>query len=149
MTENTVRILTTDGEVIHNPSSVDFEELKDKIFNLYDDYWNLGNGEVILTYSFSPKISVELMVAPNPEYGVHLRYCRISESTSIEWISLKSMSSLGEEVAEFSYELYASTGLFIASEKAWLAINYFCNTGERTTEIEWISSNEIPEGIQY
>ena len=49
----------------------------------------------------------------------------------------------------YANELFASVGLFLSVEKAWLAIDEFCKTGERTDKIDWIEDSEMPEESSY
>jgi hypothetical protein len=58
-------------------------------------------------------------------------------------------TKLGEEIAEYSFEMYASIGFFIPTENAWKAVKHFCLTAEKTTEIEWISCENVPEECKY
>jgi hypothetical protein len=38
----------------------------------------------------------------------------------------------------------ASAGLFLAPEKAWIAISEFCRSGARSPDIEWIRPADMP-----
>jgi hypothetical protein len=138
-----------DGTVVENPDTAQIEYLKGKTMNLLDTFWSQGNGEMIITEYYNPKEYSTLMIFPNPEYGIYLRYEGRNEDAGTEWLSLEDISKLGEEVAEYSFEMYASIGLFVTTNDAWEAIEYFCLTGERTSAIEWISCENVPEQCNY
>jgi hypothetical protein len=64
-------------------------------------------------------------------------------------LSLDDKEKLGKEVAEYSFEMYASKGFFITPENAWKAVKHFCLTAEKTAKIEWISCKDVPEQCNY
>lgn len=76
-------------------------------------------------------------------YGIYLRH----ESNAVK-LSVFDKSKLNEivwtkDVCDFSM------GLFLPPELAWKGIKEFLKTGTASTEIEWISPNDIPEGGNY
>ena len=75
---------------------------------------------------------------PSEQNGFYLKY---SDEAKQVWLSLEDPGKL-TEVVECADEWYASVGLFLPKEKAWLAIKEFCQTGNRTDEITWIDPAE-------
>ncbi len=138
-----------DGTVIENPDDIQMNILKEKICNTSDTFWSQGNGDMVITHYYSAKRYYTLMVFPNDEYGIYLKYDRGNEEVGIEWLSLGNKEKLGEEVAEYSFEMYASIGFFIDAENAWKAVKHFCLTAEKTSEIEWISCRDVPKQCNY
>ncbi|MNN93694.1 hypothetical protein D3C81_2121920 [compost metagenome] len=61
-----------------------------------------------------------------------------------EWLSLENELRLNQFV-ESSDEWYASIGLFMPVEKAWIAISEFLISGEKTDLINWINSEDMPK----
>ena len=138
-----------DGTVVENPDYTQMEMLRDKICDISDVFWNQGNGDMVMTHYYSPKKYYTLMIFPNNEHGIYLRYDRGNEEVGIEYLSLGDINKLGKEVAEYSFEMYASVGFFIEPKNAWKAVNHFCLTADKTTEIDWISCQEVPEECNY
>lgn len=66
------------------------------------------------------------------------------ESGQEEWLSLEDSSALNQSV-ECSDEWYASIGLFLPIERAWIAIKEFLVFGAKTDLINWINSDEMPD----
>ena len=147
--ESTLIIENPDGTVIENPDNTALDLLYGRICDLRDIFWNQGNGDMVVTHYYSPKKYYTLMIFPNNEYGIYLRYNRGNEELGIEWLSLGDRYKLGEEVAEYSFEMYASTGFFISPDNACKAVKYFCDTNDRTPDIKWISCEEVPEECNY
>ena len=138
-----------DGTVIENPDDTQINILRDKICDISDPFWHQGNGDMVITHYYSSKKYYTLMIFPNDEHGIYLKYDRGNEEIGIDWLSMADREKLGEEMAEYSFEMYASIGFFITPENAWKAVNHFCLTAEKTTEIEWISCEEVPEECNY
>jgi hypothetical protein len=122
--------------------------LKNKIFELNDEFWCEDAGTVLITHYYDPRKYVELEICPNAEHGVYLRYRPgFLDSTVMEWLSVRDKKKLDDELMEIEYsnECYASVGLFLSSEQAWIAIDYFIKTKEKSPELDWIDSAEMPE----
>lgn len=135
-----------DGSSIENP---ELTELKDYILNRFPEYWHQGNGGATIDFYDENGGQRSLLILPNDEHGIYLKYI-IEENGNIKetWLSLEDPEKL-DETAECSDEWYASIGLFLPKEKAWLVVEEFCKTGERTDKIQWIDSADIPEGGNY
>ncbi|MDR9856638.1 hypothetical protein RJP21_23835 [Paenibacillus sp. VCA1] len=129
----------------------DLLELKTHVVEEFPDYWHEGHGGGIISWYDDERCTRQLLILPNDDYRVYLQYIdkRKNEKSYETWLSLQDSENLGEETAEYSDELYASIGLFLPVEKAWLAIEEFCETGERTDKIEWIEDTEMPEDSQF
>jgi hypothetical protein len=126
------------GESIEDPNLLDLEKL---IVDLPKDYWLEGSGDATLYYR-GQNGTTALIVMPNFDFGIYVQF--VAENGD-KWLSLADRNRLNE-VTEAAEEWYASIGLFLPPQKAWLAVKDFCLIGQRTTEIEWITPTEIPEG---
>jgi hypothetical protein len=147
--ENILIIEDIDAVQLINPDTSQMDRLREIILDPSDLSWNQSNGGIVITYYYNQKKYYTLMIFSNDDYGIYLRYSRGNEEIGIEYLSLGDISKLGEEVTEYSFELYASTGFFISPDNAWEAINHFCLTGDKTTKIEWISCDKVPEACNY
>lgn len=132
---------TPDGIEIENP---EIRQLMEYIIDEFPEYWHQGNGGGILDFEDETKgRRRRLLILPNDEFGIYLQYIK-KDNNEETWLSLCNGLEL-KITAECGEELYASIGLFLPKERAWLAIEEFCKTGERTDKIDWISPSEIPE----
>jgi hypothetical protein len=126
------------GEIINEPA---LEMLHDVIVSPPAGYWDQGSGGGTLDCSTDGS-KTSLMLFPDSRYGVYLRFYDEQENP---WLSLEDKAKL-LEVTECNDEWYASVGLFLPKEKAWLAVKEFCLTGRRSLAVQWIPASEIPEG---
>jgi hypothetical protein len=152
MNQSNLIIENPDGTIIKNSGATEIDALREKIYDISSPFWSQGNGDMVITHYYDSKKYYTLMVFPNNECGIYLRYSRYdkdNEELGVEWLSLEDKNKLGEEVAEYSFEMYASIGFFITPENAWKAIKHFCLTDKRTTEIEWICLDDVPEGCNF
>lgn len=143
--ESILIIEDIDGVKIKNPDASKINRLREIILDPSDFSWNQSNGGIVITHYFNQSKYYTLMAFSNDDYGIFLRYSRGNEEVGIEYLSLNDISKLGEEVTEYCFELYASIGFFISPDRAWKAVNHFCLTGNKTSEIQWISCEEVPE----
>lgn len=128
----------------------DLEELKINVLFKFPQYWQKGNGEGILEWYNDEKLIYSLLIFPNDNYGIYLFYIdNINFKEQQIWLSLEDDRKLGDLKAEYSYECYASIGLFLPIDKAWIAIEEFCKTGLRAKNINWIKEEEMPEDSHY
>ena len=74
------------------------------------------------------------------ELGYYLNYMGRGNE---EWLSLGDASRLSEVVIPDDWK--ASAGLFIPPDKAWPAIEEFCQFGTRSERIAWISPEQVPD----
>ncbi|MBQ8780781.1 MAG: hypothetical protein IJZ72_03825 [Oscillospiraceae bacterium] len=51
-----------------------------------------------------------------------------------------------DRVVDVYCELYTSEGLLMPPEKAWQGISHFIEKGGMSPELEWITTDVIPEG---
>jgi hypothetical protein len=135
--------------VFQSPSGLEIEnpemkQLMGYIIEQFPQYWHQGHGGGIVDFYDGNNRHLRLLILPHDEYGIYLQYVKkgINEET---WLSLFDHMKLNT-TAECGDELYASIGLFLPKEKAWLAVEEFCKTGERTEKIDWVSPSDIPEG---
>jgi hypothetical protein len=83
-----------------------------------------------------------MLILPNEKYGYYLHYL---DKAGNAWLSLHDPAKL-RETAECADEWYASIGLFLPKDLAWIAVKEFIETGERSSEIKWIKPADLPEG---
>lgn len=131
------------GNLIEN---ISLEEMKKYVIDEFTTYWEQGCGDGFIDYYVDDIRQSTLMIEPNNEYGIYLKYC--DRRTRKEWLSLNDANAL-DEVAETATEIYASIGLFLSLDLAWEGIKNFLLTGERSDKIEWVRPNIIPEGGNY
>lgn len=125
-----------DGTVLVDPNR---ELLKKAIVELPSDYWRSVEGTGLLSRSKDGQ-PVELFIFPNLEIGrIYLKYVGGDET----WLSLADSARL-EEVIECDEEWYASVGLFLLPGQAWVAVDHFLETGERSPEVPWIQPSQMP-----
>ena len=117
------------------------EELKHYIVDLPTEYWNSGSGNATLSHSNGAL----LLVLPNLQHGVYLKYFRDRNRTDDVWLSLADPHALDRGVG-CGEEWYASVGLFLSPRLAWSAVSDFCETGGMSDQIEWTRPSAIPEG---
>jgi hypothetical protein len=116
------------------------EELERRIVDLPAEYWSQGSGNVTLQHDSG----AELLVLPNLAHGIYLRYYANRADANDVWLSLEDRNAL-ERTAECAHEWYASVGLFLRSDRAWLAVKEFCETGRRSDRVRWIRPIELPD----
>lgn len=116
------------------------ETLEHLIVDLPAEYWNKGSGNVIIWHNSGS----ELIVMPNLEHGIYLRYYAHPKDTDDVWLSLEDRTAL-EKTVECSDEWYASVGLFLRPDRAWLVVKEFYETGRKTDGVEWIRPIELPD----
>ena len=117
---------------IRNPGS---DELRDLIVNpnLPGREW----GEALITFVDALR-TVSLIVLNEASLGHYLKY----DPSGDTWLSVGDRARLGDEICPDDW--CVSAGLFVPTDKAWLAVSDFCSTGLRSLEIEWIRPSEIP-----
>jgi hypothetical protein len=126
------------GRRINDPS---LDTVRQIILSPPAGYWYETIGVAALERYDGPS-KKRLMVLPSEQHGFYLKY---SDEAKQVWLSLEDPGKL-TEVIECADKWYASVGLFLPKEKAWLAIKEFYETGNRSEEITWIDPAEIPEG---
>lgn len=135
----TIRYTNPVGDVVENPT---LDDLRDIVTRLPTDYWGRGSGDAVL----ENERGASLGIFPNAKHGVHLKYYAPGDDEP--WLSLGDRSRMAE-VAEVSDEWYVSVGLFVPPADAWLAVDKFWRTGDRTDQIPWIRPDEVPEGGNF
>lgn len=123
-----------------------FQELE-KFLNeiLYKDKVFKNCCGFIQIYTDSDDIGQEIHIASQRGYGVYLDYF---EDNSIKY-SLRDRNKLENLVDVWGDGVWISEGLFIEPEKAWKAINEFISYGKISQDIEWITSDNMPEGANF
>ncbi len=144
----TVEMRLPGGKKLENPN-LDF--IRSVILRPTVAFWREGNGSAVLKF-FTGQSAKTLLVLPsgksfdalatNGRLYIYLKYIEEDGGT---WLSLEDADKL-KEVDECEDEWYASVGLFLPPEKAWVAIKEFCESGTRSPQIQWIRPTAIPEG---
>lgn len=134
------------GTISENPN---IDNLRQSMIYSFPDYWHQGNGTATIDYFDDEKGQRSLLIFPNDEHGIYLKYL-VMENRRVkeEWLSLENPLTLNEFV-ESSEEWFSSIGLFMSLEKAWIAISEFLVSGERTEMINWINSEDMPEDSNW
>jgi hypothetical protein len=118
----------------------DLGELWHYIVDLPADYWNSGSGNAILSHSSGST----LLVLPHLQHGIYLKYLRARNESGDVWLTMADPTALNRTV-ECAEEWHASVGLFLSPRAAWLAVKDFCETGEPSSQVEWIRPSAIPD----
>ena len=128
------------GEVSENP---DGDLLRDALLDLPEEYWMAEGGSGILSCE-NDGVLVQLLLLPNLKvHGVYLKFV-LRTSKGIEtWLSLHNRQALLQTV-ECEEGWLASAGLFLPPEEAWIAVEQFLRTGEKTSQVEWIRPEDLP-----
>ncbi len=126
-----------EGVVDANPA---LAQLEHYIVDLPAEYWNSGSGNAILSHDSG----ATLLILPNLQHGVYLKYFRDRTRTDDVWLSLADPNTL-DKTAECGEEWYASVGLFLVPRLAWSAVKDFCETGGMSDKIKWARPSAIPE----
>jgi hypothetical protein len=130
------------GLAIENPS---VDKLREDMIDNCHKYWNQGHGSASISCICDEEDKRLLLVFPSEEYGMYLKYLVFKNGSVIEeWLSLNDSKKL-DICIECSYEWYASIGLFLPKEKAWVAVNDFLMPGVRSNQINWIKPDEMPD----
>ena len=95
-------------------------------------------GEALITFRDAHRTS-ELIVINDRDLGHYLKY----EPTGDTWLSLGDAARLSEVICPDDWK--ASAGLFLAPQKAWIAISEFCRSGARSLDVEWIRPADMPD----
>lgn len=98
----------------------------------------------MITYTDAKK-KVQLSVASLKDYGVYIGYSNQQNT----YLSLSDKSKLSNVLDVWGDGLYVSEGLFIAPDLAWKSICEFVAAGEKCGEVDWMLSDELPEGGNY
>jgi hypothetical protein len=115
----------------------DLEELRRIVLNPKGPGWDFGDARI--RYEARGE-QFTLIVLSHLELGYYLKYI---DPRDEEWLSLGDASRLTEVVVPDDWE--ASIGLFIPPDRAWLAIEEFCQSGTRSNRIAWIRPEAVPD----
>ena len=142
----TIQYQGPNGYTIENPN---IEDLRANMIESFPDYWHQGHGSAIIDYSSEENGQFSLIVSVDDVYGIYLKFCvEKGGLVSEEWLSVENPSLMDTHI-ECADEWYASAGLFLPLEKAWTGIKYFFETGERSPDIEWRNTFDMPEGSNW
>ena len=126
-------ITNIDSNIVYN----------DVIKNFNNYCFSVSTACTEVQYYENNKLIASLFINVHINYGIYWRQesnagklavCEKSKLNEIVWT---------KDVCDFSM------GLFLPPELAWKGIKEFLKTGTASTEIEWISPNDIPEGGNY
>jgi hypothetical protein len=132
-----------EGDEVLDPKT---GSLKAAVLELPSNYWGRGSGDATLSLTKPDGCEVSLLLLPNPQLSRIYLKCLIMKSGIVEeeWLSLRDQSQLSV-VTTCSDEWLASEGLFLEPQDAWVAVECFLETGERTDKVNWITPDRIPE----
>lgn len=97
-----------------------------------------------ITYE-EDKRKASIAIASVHEYGVYIGY---SNSEHI-YLSLSDKTKLCKVIDVWGDGLFVSEGLFISPQLAWKCICELIETGDMCKEVDWITSDELPEEGNY
>lgn len=121
--------------------NIDHDIVYNDIIKNFKNYWSsVSTACIEIQYFEDDELVASLFINVHLDYGIYLRH----ESREVK-LSVFDKSKLNEivwtkDVCDFSL------GLFLPPSIAWKGIKEFLETGTASTEIEWISPDDIPEG---
>jgi len=125
--------------------SPDVSAMQALVINPPPGYWLSGSGSGSIEFEDGASRRC-LLLLPNETYGIYLKYIVFKNGVAREtWLSLQDRTMLSK-VCECSDEWYASIGLFLPRNIAWLGIQEFLKTGKRSENVNWIQPVELPDG---
>lgn len=155
MSDCTCNFWSSDAAEITDPNIV-----YDKIIKNFDAFCNDG-GEILSYWEDDVNIS-SITIMAHKDYGICLTHdiyykklihrkkekklFRSKEEfiTSFTHLAVYDKTKL-DEVIDVDDELYTSVGLMLPPELAWKGISEFIRTGRMSLELEWITTDVIPE----
>ena len=126
-------------------TNIDPDIVYNDIIKNFKNYWSsVDTAGTEVQYYDDDELIASLFINVHLDYGIYLKY----ESRSDEKLSVFDKNRLNEivwtkDICDFSM------GLFLPPELAWKGIKEFLETGTASKEIEWISTDDIPEGGNY
>ena len=94
-------------------------------------------GDALVRYDDGP-LSREMIILSDLQLGYYFQYI----SDDGRYLSVGDPSRLDEVVCPDDW--YASAGLFVSPDKAWLILVEFCKSGRRADAVEWITPADMP-----
>ena len=141
-----IQYIAPDGLTISNP---DIADMRTNMIDNFSDYWKHGNGSATINFFIDKKIQNSILVFPSKEYGIYLKYLYITDGKiTDEWVSIENPMKLNV-FTECCDEWYVSIGLFLPLEKAWKAIQDFWLDGNKSKQIYWINTADMPKGSNW
>lgn len=131
--------------------------LYEKIITNFDEFFK--DNWVILSYIEDGEETKNLRIGAEPNLGIYLTHTSIFKNYlkkgflngngrdvvfKIEHLAVYDKTKL-DTVVDVWDELYTSTGLLLPAELAWKGISEFIRTGNMSLELEWITTDVIPE----
>ena len=130
-----------DGKIIIN---INPDVVYNDIIKNFKNYWSsVGTACIEIQYFEDDELVASLFINVHLDYGIYLRH-----ESNEEKLSVFDKNKL-DEIVWTKDVCDISMGLFLPPELAWKGIKEFLKTGTASTEIEWISPNDIPEGGNY
>lgn len=141
-----IKFISPNGLSIDSP---DIDEMKANMIDNFPNYWQQGNEATSMDCIINGKVINSLLALSSAKHGIYLKYLAMNGRKILdECLSLEDSSKMDTHV-ECSDEWYASEGLFLPPEKAWIAINEFLNNGSKSKEVSWINSKDMPENSNW
>ncbi|MDE5859734.1 MAG: hypothetical protein K2H23_05050 [Oscillospiraceae bacterium] len=131
----------------------DEKMLYDKIIKDFDEFFK--DNWVELSYFEDDEETKNLRIGAELNSGIYLTHTSIYKKRifkeknetvtfKIEHLAVYDKTKL-DTVVDVWDELYTSTGLILPAELAWKGISEFIRTGNMSLELEWITTDVIPE----
>jgi hypothetical protein len=128
----------TRGKKIENP---DLGALREATLSISPAFWLQGSKSTVELDYFDDHGQRKSWMIILPHENAY--YLNVNRGTKGEFVSLSDRNKL-TEVVECGDDWEASRGIFIPPEQAWLAIEEFLRTGQRTDKIGWLSTADMP-----
>ena len=108
----------------------------------YEDIWTTGYGSI--EYYINDKLRYILKICLATDYDEFVLCYTDMEEQKSGWFPLGNPKTL-DEWQEAGEGLFMREGTFVEPFKAWLIVEDFLKTGQRTDKVEWIAGIDLPE----
>ena len=123
-------------KVIDNPL---IDDLRQEIRSL-DRWFSSARNSGRLDYADGQR-NESLTLVAHEQLGYCLCYSLMSDH---EQVSVGDRDRL-EEKTVMADGSWLAAGHFVSPDQAWIAIEEFCNTGNRSEKLDWIPVEELPD----
>jgi len=125
-----------DGDVINDPN---IDMLKILFLYVGKEFWNSGSGDNCIDF-YENETETRLQILFSEPHGFYLRYMAkgkdFHSSTELDYSAITTIHVGGNP-------LVLPVKFFIAREKAFEIVQYFCSSGERLTSHTWIENANV------
>jgi len=128
-----ITFIAPDGEERLDPSR---EFLKELILKRGDEYWQSGSGDAALWFDYDEERRARLILIENEPEGFFLLYESPDEGM---YYCPTNEAELEQTITVYvgGEEMEVSVGHFLNKQVAWLAVEDFLQSGERSAKLKW------------